>query len=111
MVNHMSDYSNGEWVNFICSWLKNERNRQNISQEELSKRSGVDRVTISRTENGRAASILTIVQLLRGLERLDLLLSFVAQEHQLSEPPAKQTTTRVDALKLHSPPDSSYPDW
>jgi len=52
--------------------LKKIRLQKNMSQQELAKRSGLYRSTISEIENGRAASLLSFIQLLRGLEKLDL---------------------------------------
>lgn len=57
----------------LCKSLKQMRLNKNISQEELSLKSGVNRVTISRMETGKAINLLTLVQLLRALEQLDLL--------------------------------------
>jgi transcriptional regulator with XRE-family HTH domain len=49
------------------------RLNQDISQQELAVQSGLSRLTISQVENGRPASTLTLVQLLRALGRLDVL--------------------------------------
>lgn len=49
------------------------RLNQNISQQELAEKTGLSRLTVSQVENGRPASVLTLVQLLRALERLDIL--------------------------------------
>ncbi|MBU0474808.1 MAG: helix-turn-helix transcriptional regulator [Bacteroidetes bacterium] len=49
------------------------RLNQNISQDELATRSGLNRVTISRMEAGRSVSLLTLIQALRALDKLDLL--------------------------------------
>ena len=46
---------------------------QNVSQQELATRTGLSRRTVGEVENGRPANLLTFVQLLRGLGRLDLL--------------------------------------
>jgi transcriptional regulator with XRE-family HTH domain len=53
--------------------LKKMRLRKNITQEKLAATSGLNRATISQLENGRAATLLTLVQVLRALEKLDLL--------------------------------------
>jgi transcriptional regulator with XRE-family HTH domain len=60
-------------VKEICKSLKQMRLNKNISQQKLADISGINRVTISRMEAGRAATLLTIVQILRGLDRLDVL--------------------------------------
>ncbi|MCA8833340.1 helix-turn-helix domain-containing protein [Hymenobacter pini] len=49
------------------------RLNQDISQQELATQTGLSRLTISQVENGRPASTLTLVQLLRALGRLDVL--------------------------------------
>jgi transcriptional regulator with XRE-family HTH domain len=60
-------------IGMLCKSIKQMRLNMNISQEELSEKSGVNRVTISRMETGKAINLLTLVQLLRGLGQLDLL--------------------------------------
>lgn len=53
--------------------LKKMRLRKNITQEKLAATSGLNRATISQLENGRAATLLTLVQVMRALDKLDLL--------------------------------------
>lgn len=66
-------------VKEICSSIKQMRLNKNLSQEELSHRSGIDRTTISRMESGRAATLLTLVQILRALDKLDIFNTFFAE--------------------------------
>jgi transcriptional regulator with XRE-family HTH domain len=63
-------------VDSICANLKQMRLNKNISQEQLSSMSGVNRVTISRMESGQAINLMTMIQLLRALEQLHLLSEF-----------------------------------
>lgn len=63
-------------VTHICSQLRQLRLDQNMTQEQLSERSGLGRATISRIEKGQAVSLLTLVQLLRALNSLNLLDAF-----------------------------------
>jgi len=60
--------------------LKQIRLNKNISQQELSERSGVHRTTISKIETGRKISLLTLIQLLRGLEELGRLENIIPEE-------------------------------
>jgi transcriptional regulator with XRE-family HTH domain len=60
-------------VKHLCSNLKQMRLNKNLSQEDLAENSGVSRVTISRMERGQAINLLTMVQLLRALDNLDIL--------------------------------------
>lgn len=105
--NGLAERTNEELVAAVCHALRAMRQGEGLSQEELSRRSGVDRVTISRTEKGRPASLLTIIQLLRGLGRLDLLNSIVLNDHITPLPPTKPETMK----EKPEPPKGEYPDW
>jgi transcriptional regulator with XRE-family HTH domain len=63
--------------------IKRLRIEKNITQQMLSLNAGIDRSFLSQIENGRATSLLTIIQILRALQRLDLLSPFY-QEPALS---------------------------
>jgi len=63
--------------------LKQIRLNQNLSQEKLSLLSGIDRITISRMESGRAVTTLTLIQVLRALNKLEILNAF-RQEPEIS---------------------------
>ena len=63
-------------VKEICSGMKQMRLNKNLSQDQVAVRSGLHRVTISRMEAGRAATLLTVVQVLRALDRLEVLQTF-----------------------------------
>lgn len=53
--------------------LKSFRLQKNITQEEMAQKVGLNRVTIGEIEKGRPSSLLTFIQILRGLEKLDML--------------------------------------
>ena len=60
----------------LGKYLKNERMQRNWTQGQLAERTGLDRSTISQIENGRIATLMSFVQLLRALEKLDILNAF-----------------------------------
>ncbi len=68
--NRLSDPS---IVKELCGYLKQMRLSKNWSQHKLAMQTGLNRITISRMENGRAATLLTFVQILRALDKLSLL--------------------------------------
>jgi len=70
-------------VKEICAGIKQMRLTLNMSQEELAMRAGINRVTISRMEAGRSVSLITLVQILRALDKLDILNVFI-QEPEIS---------------------------
>ena len=53
--------------------LRRMRLERNLSQAEIAKRAGLDRTTVVQLEAGRAATMLTVVQVLRAMDQLDLL--------------------------------------
>jgi transcriptional regulator with XRE-family HTH domain len=57
--------------------LRRRRLDQNLSQEDLAERTGLNRTTISGLERGDPATLLTFIQILRGLEALDELDAFL----------------------------------
>lgn len=71
----------------LGKYLKKERMQKNLTQEQLAERAGLDRSTISQIENGRIATLSSFVQILRALEKLDILDVF-------------QVKTQISPLKM-----------
>ena len=67
----------------LSEQIKLMRLNKNITQTELSKKSGVSRSAISEMENGKPGTIQNLIQVLRALEKLELLNIF-AVEHAIS---------------------------
>lgn len=63
--------------------LRRMRLSSNLSQAEVATRAGLDRTTVVKLEAGRAATLMTVVQVLRAMDRLDVLESF-HEEPQLT---------------------------
>jgi transcriptional regulator with XRE-family HTH domain len=63
--------------------MRRMRLERNLSQAEVATRAGLDRTTVVKLEAGRAATLLTVVQVLRAIGRLELLDAF-HQEPQLT---------------------------
>ena len=57
--------------------LRRRRLDQNLSQEDLAQRAGLNRTTVSGLERGDPATLLTLIQILRVLEALDELDAFL----------------------------------
>mgnify|MGYP002623184217 FL=1 len=68
--------TDGAIMQQIGSKVKDLRIAKGMKQVDLAKASGVSVFTISAVENGKATSMLTMIQLLRALEKLDYLDSF-----------------------------------
>jgi len=60
----------------IGIFLKENRLQQNKSQDAAAEEAGVHRSTLIRMENGEGGTLLSFIQLLRMLGKLELLQSF-----------------------------------
>lgn len=60
--------------------LKEARIEQNISQKTLADRCGLSSFSISQMENGHNTSLLSIVMVLRALNRLEILAEFFREK-------------------------------
>lgn len=98
-----NNISNPAIVQELGKRLKQIRLKKNITQYELAKNSGLDRTTISQLENGRPATLLTLVQVLRALDKLDLLNIF-SEESAISPLEVaklkRQTRKRASGKKI-----------
>lgn len=64
----------------IGEFIKHTRLKQNKTQEELSRQAGISRSTLSLLERGETVTLATFIQVLRSLEKLEMLMGFTIQE-------------------------------
>lgn len=92
--------------------LKAIRLQKNTTQEEMAQKIGLNRVTIGEIEKGRPSSLLTFIQLLRGLDKLDLLNSFTSVPSISPIQMAKlQTKIRKRASVIHPSSTKKKSAW
>jgi len=109
-LNNLSDHA---LVQEIGKNLKQIRLNKNITQDELAKISGLDRTTISQLENGRPATLLTFVQVLRALDKLELLNIF-SDEPDISPLEAvklKRQTRKRASKKKNNDKNEEASEW
>ena len=70
-------------VQFLGNFIRKTRLKQNKTQSTLAKEAGINRSTLSQIENGEPITLISLIQLLRGLDSLDVLNKFEINE-QLS---------------------------
>ena len=76
--------SNIELIKKVANSIKKYRLDLNLSQRELSEITGMDRSSIASIEKGRPTNLLSLIQLLRGLNKLDVLNSLFHEETAIS---------------------------
>jgi transcriptional regulator with XRE-family HTH domain len=69
-------FTDNALIAMLGGYIRHERLLQNKTQQQLAGAAGINRSTLAEFENGKRASLLTFVQLLRALDRLDALKHF-----------------------------------
>ena len=80
----MMNISNNIWqsmsdhaiIENIGSFIKHHRLEQNKTQAQLAYEAGINRSTLTLIESGKVGSLLTLIQLLRALNQLNVLDQF-----------------------------------
>lgn len=101
----------------IGAKLKELRVERNMKQKELSERSGLSMFSISQIETGHNTSILSLVQILKALDRMDMLEPFLkakevdpellAQFIQSQQQPVRQRVTTPKSYFVEEVGESS----
>jgi transcriptional regulator with XRE-family HTH domain len=91
-------------VRLLGERIKRIRLKKNITQQQLADRAGLDRTTIYEFENkGRPVSLLTFIQILRVLDKLDDLTPFLYEPEisplQLAKLHGKQRKRAYPVIK------------
>jgi len=63
----------------IADRLKRRRLDKNLSQQNLAEKAGLNRTTIRDVEQGKPFSVMTLIQILRALNALEELESFLPE--------------------------------
>ena len=59
--------------------IKMERLNQNMTQIDVAKRAGIDRIVLTRIENGKGCTLSSFVRILRALKKLNHLDMFLPE--------------------------------
>ncbi|MBN2789483.1 MAG: helix-turn-helix domain-containing protein [Candidatus Delongbacteria bacterium] len=60
----------------IGFFIKNIRLEMNKTQEQLAKEAGISRFTLGNLESGKGSNLISLIQVLRMLDKLELLENF-----------------------------------
>ena len=75
-INNWHSLSDRAIVRELGLAIRQMRLQANLTQQEVASKAGLDRVTISKLENGGSASLITLIQILRVVDQLDVLNAF-----------------------------------
>lgn len=68
----------------LREWIRRERQRAVLTQDELARRSGVPATTISRLERTGLASTESLLRILFALDRIDAVQDFIKERLRLA---------------------------
>ncbi|MBQ0019864.1 MAG: helix-turn-helix transcriptional regulator [Bacteroidales bacterium] len=98
------EISDEEMLQRVGAKLKEIRLEQNVKQKELSEKAGLSMFSISQMETGHNTSMQSIIQVLRALERMDLLDAFINNNKVEDNPLAeRQRVSRTAPFQQKKP--------
>jgi len=100
------------YLTLIGGYIRVNRLNQNKTQQELAEAAGVNRTTLVQLEKGKPVNLLSLIQVLRSLKKLqifqDLELKPQLSPLRLAEIEQKQ---RQRAGRKKETPDKTKSDW
>jgi transcriptional regulator with XRE-family HTH domain len=74
--NNLESMSDNALVERLGLFIKHHRLQQNKTQSQLAEEAGINRSTLNAFERGMRSNIITLIQLLRALDQLQVLQAF-----------------------------------
>lgn len=110
--NYWHEMSDAAILETMGQFLKETRLQQNKTQQQLASVAGIHRFTVVQMENGKGGTLKSFIQLMRGLEQLQLFQHFQAS-HQISplELAKLEQGRRLRARNKKKPNKESKSDW
>jgi len=99
-------------IKVIGEYIRSIRLEKNWTQEQLGERAGVHRTTIRDLELGKRSTLLTLIQVLRSLDQLQVLKNFkVSKELSPLERAKLEIKERKRASGTKSDAQTKNSDW
>lgn len=108
---YYNEITDSEILQKIGGKLKELRLEQNIKQKEIAERSGLSLFSISQMETGHNTSIQSIIQVLRALDRMDMLDAFIKESSENQSTSCdRQRVSRTATISKHHRIGYSLPE-
>jgi transcriptional regulator with XRE-family HTH domain len=103
-VENRSALSDKAWLKQIGQFIKGNRQNQHKPQDQVALEAGISRSTLSLMERGENVRIDSLIQVLRALNLLYVLDSFLVKEQisQIEYAKLKNKQTRIRRKKTHN---------
>lgn len=79
-IKNIHKMSDDAIIHTIGEFVRHHRLQQNITQKDLADRAGINRTTLSDMELGRRCQLVTLIQVLRILNKLYVFESFEVKQ-------------------------------
>ncbi len=111
-IKNIQKMSDDGIIHTLGGFVRHHRLRQNITQKDLADRAGINRTTLSDMELGRRCQLVTLIQVLRILNKLYVFESFEVKQQispiKLAEMEMKK---RQKASKQSNDKTTKKSDW
>ncbi len=98
-------------VSKIGVFIKNERLNSNKTQAQLAEEAGINRWTLSQIENGEAITLISLIQIMRALNSLQLLDIFSIKQQVSPLELAKKDQQKRQRARNADNDNSKKSDW
>lgn len=95
----------------IGAFIKHHRLRQNRTQNEVAEEAGISRSTLSLIERGETVTILTLIQILRVLDQLQVMDAFRVDEKVSPMALAKLEKEKRKRASRQDQQDQTLSEW
>lgn len=95
----------------IGAYIKHHRLEQNKSQDVLAKEAGISRSTLSLLERGESVTLSTLIQVLRVLDKLQVMDAFTIHESISPLMLAKMEKYKRKRARSKKSDDNPKTDW
>ena len=95
----------------LGAFIKNERLSQNKTQTEIARHAGINRWTIVQAEKGEPVNLMSLVQILRALNRLDVFNNFKFEKQISPLALAKAEKEQRQRARNKDAHDNNGSDW
>lgn len=112
IVTNIYKMSDDAIIQTIGYFVKHHRLQQNITQKSLAEKAGINRTTLSDLELGKRSQLITLIQVLRTLNKLHIFESFeVKQQISPIKLAEMEMRKRQKASKQNRNISTNKTDW
>jgi transcriptional regulator with XRE-family HTH domain len=98
-------------LTIIGEFIKHHRLEQNKTQSQLAEEAGINRTTLVEFEQGKRSNTLTLIQLLRALNQLQVLEAFKVERQLSPLQLAKLEQSQRQRASKRKSLESTASDW